>query len=74
MRILRELIEEIFPVTAADISEACELLSNHPALDARDAVHAAVAKRNHISLIVSADHALEKIRGLHRVSASQVVG
>src|SRR3954447_11232675 len=52
---IRDLVGEVFPVTAADISEACELLAHHPALDARDAVHAAVAKRNKVALLVSAD-------------------
>jgi len=73
VKTIGELIEEIFPVTAADVVEACEFLSHYPALDARDALHAAVAKRNKISLMVSADKDFEKIKGLHRLSPAQAI-
>jgi predicted nucleic acid-binding protein len=70
---IRDLIGEILPVTAADVGEACGLLEKYPALDARDAVHAAVAKRAKIALLISVDKDFERIKGLHRVGPADVI-
>jgi predicted nucleic acid-binding protein len=74
VRLIRELVGEIFPVTASDVEDACDLLAKHPSLDARDAVHAAVARKNKVGLIVSVDRDFDRIRGIHRLSPAQAAG
>jgi predicted nucleic acid-binding protein len=68
---IRDLMDEILPVTGEDVLAACDLLGRHPALDAREAVHAAVALRNRISTIATVDRDFEAIPGLRRLSPAQ---
>jgi len=71
VRSIHELMGGTLPVTSADILDACEILGQHPGLDTRDAVHAAVAKRNAIAMIVSIDKGFDGLKGLHRLTPAQ---
>ncbi|HKP98548.1 MAG TPA: type II toxin-antitoxin system VapC family toxin [Fibrobacteria bacterium] len=71
VRNLQEMVDAILPVTGENVLDACELLSRYPSLDARDAVHAAVAKGHGISSIVTVDRDFESIKGLRRLSPTQ---
>lgn len=71
VRSIQEIVDEILPVTGEDVLAACELLSRYPALDSRDAVHAAVARRNRITDIASVDRDFDNITGLRRLSPAQ---
>jgi uncharacterized protein len=68
---IRDLMDEILPVTGEDVLSACDLLRKHPALDVRDAIHAAVALRNRISTIATVDRDFEAIPDLRRLSPTQ---
>jgi predicted nucleic acid-binding protein len=67
VRRVMALLPAILPVDAADLAEAADLGEEHPALPARDWVHAAVARRHGITTIVSADQHFDRIEGLERV-------
>jgi predicted nucleic acid-binding protein len=71
VRNARDMMEAILPVTGEDVLAACDLLGRHPALDSRDAVHAAVAMRNRISTIASVDRDFDAIPGLRRLTPAQ---
>jgi predicted nucleic acid-binding protein len=70
-RNIRDLMDEILPVTGEDVLAACDLLGRHPKLDAREAVHAAVALRNRITTIASVDRDFDVIPELRRLSPAQ---
>lgn len=55
-----------------DLQRALSLLATHPALGARDAVHAATALSRGIPVVVSADRAFDEVGGLERVDPRDV--
>jgi uncharacterized protein len=71
VRRIREMVDDVLPVTGDDVLAACDFLARYPALDARDAVHAAVARRNRITSIVSLDKDFDHIQGLRRLTPAQ---
>ena len=71
VRRIREIVDEVLPVTGDDVLAACDFLALYPALDARDAVHAAVAQRHRINSIVSVDKDFDRIQGLRRLTPAQ---
>jgi predicted nucleic acid-binding protein len=70
-RNIRDMMDEILPVTGDDVLAACDLLGKHSGLDARDAVHAAVALRNRIFTIASVDRDFDALPGLRRLTPAQ---
>lgn len=56
-----------FPITREGILLAHELLTKHPKLLPRDAIHAAVTLGNHLEGIVSADKVFDAIESLNRI-------
>src|SRR5512143_2818924 len=46
------VVGEVLPVTHQDVLTACALLDSHPTLGARDALHVAVMKNAHVSLLI----------------------
>lgn len=62
----RTLVPVVFPVTAAVLDEARELLDRHPALMARDALHATVAMTHTGGAICSFDDDFDEIAGVRR--------
>lgn len=71
VRSVRELVHEVLPVSEGDVLAACDLLSQYPALDSRDAIHAAVAKNHGISTMVTVDKDFDRIKGLRRLKPAQ---
>ena len=63
---VRRLAETVLPITADVMDEARAILERYPALDARDAVHAAVCKVNGIGEICSYDRGFDHVPGLRR--------
>jgi predicted nucleic acid-binding protein len=60
-------VPEALPVTKQSILHAIELWQNHPNLQARDAVHAAVMEQHGVRRIVSADRHFDGLPGLTRI-------
>jgi predicted nucleic acid-binding protein len=59
-------------VTRSDLTAALDLYAGHDRLDPLDAVYAAAALNRGIDAIVSADRALDGVRGLERVDPLDV--
>lgn len=71
VRNVRDMVDEVLPVTGEDVLEACKMLSDYPVLDSRDAIHAAVARRYGITSIATVDRDFEHIKGLRRLTPTQ---
>ncbi len=71
VRSIREMVSEILSVSGEDVMSACELLAHYPSLDARDAIHAAVAKRIRTSGIVTVGKGFDGLEGLRRLTPAQ---
>jgi uncharacterized protein len=56
---LRTIVDNVFSVREEDIFAAKDLTHAHPELSARDAVHAAVMRRTHVSEILSFDRGFD---------------
>jgi uncharacterized protein len=63
----RTIFPLVLPVTAEVLDRARELLDAHPALWARDALHAAVALHHDLEGIASYDRDLDEVPGLRRL-------
>lgn len=66
--VLQEIVDEVLPVTEADVFAAKDLIHAHPRLSARDALHAAVMRRHEIAQIVSFDRGFDEVSGIRRLS------
>lgn len=71
MRLFVQAVPDVLAVTKADVELAAEILFDHAALRARDAVHLAVMQRNGIALIISADRHFDVVPGLTRIDPAQ---
>lgn len=58
----------VFPVSLADTDRARDLLIEHPAAGARDAVHAAVMLNNQVDRIATFDQGFDAFEGIIRVT------
>jgi predicted nucleic acid-binding protein len=70
-----ELIEAFplaIPITWMELEVASQVLVDHPLLDARDAVHAAVVFEHRLEGIISADRAFDGIAGLTRFDPKEL--
>ena len=65
---LRFVVDEVFPVEEVDVIRAKDLLVAHPALSARDALHAAVMERHGIERVLTFDRGFDAVRGVERIS------
>jgi predicted nucleic acid-binding protein len=68
VRAAADLVAEVLPVTRDDVLDACVLLNSHPALAARDALHASVMRNARVNLLVSVDRDFDSIKTLKRLS------
>jgi len=59
-------LPNIIPITAVEIRTAMRILAETPGIEARDAIHAAVAIEHGPEGIVSADRDFDRIPGLRR--------
>jgi len=63
------VVDEVFPVTAADVEGAKAIVLGNRELSARDALHAAVMRREGISRLMSFDGGFDSLPGLTRLGA-----
>lgn len=64
--LVRSIFSVVLPVTAPVLDDARELLDRYPHLMARDALHAAIARRETGGLIYSYDRDFDLVDGLSR--------
>lgn len=67
------LVADVLPVSGGDVLAACDLLKDHPRLNARDAVHAAVMKAHGLQIVISLDRDFDAIPGLVRVAPQDAI-
>jgi predicted nucleic acid-binding protein len=65
---LRGLVDEILPITGDDVLQARQLLLEHPALSARDAIHVAVMRGRGVRCILSFDRGFDLVPGVERLA------
>lgn len=66
---LRGLVDEVIPITEADVVRAKDMLATHGGLTARDAIHAAVVANHRIVRILSFDNGFDAVSGIDRISS-----
>ena len=64
---LDEIVDEVFSYGMPEIHAAREIIRSAPGISARDALHAAVMRRNGISRILSYDTGFDAIPGIERL-------
>lgn len=62
----RRVVPTVLPITAEAVDRSRSLMDEHPGLDARDALHAAVALVADIGTVVSFDRDFDVVPGLER--------
>ena len=60
------IVGSVLSITGQIVTAAGELLLTYPALQARDAIHAAVMMHHRLDGIISADRSFDAIRGVTR--------
>ena len=63
------VVDEVFPVTASDVEGAKAIVLGNRELSARDALHAAVMRREGIRRLMSFDSGFDSLPGLTRLGA-----
>lgn len=61
---------KLHPLEPGDVRRGIDLFESHPALDARDAVFAALALNRGIDAILATDRAFDEVDGLERIDPS----
>ena len=67
-----QLCPVVFDVTIADTDGARQLLLQHPALSARDCIHAAVMRNHEIEVIATFDTGFDQTGGMRRLASSEL--
>jgi predicted nucleic acid-binding protein len=67
------IVEEVLPVTCADVLCACDLVEARPGLSARDALHVAVMRGARIRSLVSIDRDFDSIEGIERIGPKEAL-
>lgn len=67
--LLLEIADEVFEIDLPTVLEARDLIGDHSALSARDALHVAVMGRHHVRRILSFDKGFDSIPGIERLEA-----
>jgi predicted nucleic acid-binding protein len=62
------VVDEVLPVTSADVDDAKQILLGVREVSARDALHAAVMRRHEIRAIMSFDQGLDAHTGIERIT------
>lgn len=68
--VLQEIVDDVFAVEKDDVLMAKDLVSSHPRLSARDAVHVAVMRRRKIARMLSFDIGFDDVAGIKRLPVS----
>jgi len=63
-----QVVDEVFPIEAADVERAKSVLAGSRQLSARDAVHVAIMERHGVDRILSFDAGFDARPGITRVS------
>jgi uncharacterized protein len=63
------VVDEVFPITTADVESAKSILLGKRQISARDALHAAVMQRENVSRIMSFDRGFDGLPGVIRLGA-----
>jgi predicted nucleic acid-binding protein len=64
---LGSIVDNVFSVREQDVFAAKDLTHAHPQLSARDALHAAVMRRNHVREILSFDQGFDLLPDIVRI-------
>jgi uncharacterized protein len=67
MKLILDLVDEVFPIEKADVLRASEIMQSHASLSARDSVHIAVMERRGVRSILSFDADFDRWPGLRRI-------
>jgi len=62
------VVEEVFPISLADVERAKAIVLGGRRLSARDAIHAAVMQREDVTRIMTFDAGFDAVPGLTRLS------
>ncbi len=68
----RQVIPVVVPITEGVVDRAQQLMRRHPALSARDAVHAATALADGVRGLCSFDADFDQVAGLRRLLPDEV--
>ncbi len=68
---LRGIVDNVFSVREQDIFAAKDLTHAYPRLSSRDALHAAVMRRTHVSEILSFDLGFDLLPDIARIPAPE---
>ena len=66
--VLHEVVDDIFPISAAVVDRAKSLVLGYRTLSARDAIHVAAMQEHGVTHVMSFDHGFDAIPGLTRIS------
>lgn len=66
--VLRDLVDEVFPIHDADVERAKTIVLGRRRLSARDAVHVAIMEREGVQRILTFDTGFDGVPGLERIS------
>jgi hypothetical protein len=66
---LRSIVDNVFSMREEDVFAAKDLTHAHPGLSSRDALHAAVMRRNGVSEVLSFDRGFDLLPHLTRIPA-----
>lgn len=66
LRLILDVVDEVFPIEEADVLRAAEIVQAPAALSARDAVHVAVMERRGVKAILSFDTDFDRWPGIRR--------
>ncbi len=62
------MVDEIFPVSSADVERAKSIVLERAQLSARDALHVAILERQRVRRILSFDRGFDGLPGVTRLS------
>lgn len=66
--VLREVVDEVFPIELPHVERAKEIVSAYTSLSARDALHLAIMEANGVDQIMSFDKGFDAFPGVRRLS------
>jgi hypothetical protein len=66
--LLRDVVDEIFPIDRATVERAKAVVLGYPTLSARDAIHVATMQAHGVASIMSFDSGFDSVPGIVRIS------
>ena len=68
IRLLDELVDEVFAVDVSDVRAARGVLTEAPGVSSRDALHIAVMRRSQVDIVMSFDSGFDAVSRIQRRS------